>query len=407
MTQSLARAEQRMIRSIALITSHGLSLPNFRGPLISALVARGIRVYALAPDLDEKIRAAIVRLGAEPIDISMDRTGMRPGRDFIDAVRLWKQLRQLKPDAAFAYFIKPVIYGSLAARFAGVPRRFALVAGLGYVFTPDGTRATFKRRILRAVASWLYKLAFAISQRVFFQNEDDIAQFVKAGLIDPAKVVRLNGSGVDLTALPVSPPIESPPTFLLMARLLREKGIYEYAAAARIVRARHPEARFLLLGGLDSNPGGLSHDEVSAWAREGLIEWLGHVDDVRPWIARSSVYVLPSYREGKPRSTQEAMAVGRAIITTDAPGCRDTVVEGLNGFLVPVRDSAALAEAMLRFIEQPDLIARMGNQSRRLAEERFDVVKINAVILRELGLPWETPAEIAPAGAIAPIPAQG
>ncbi|MBO9622455.1 MAG: glycosyltransferase family 4 protein [Sphingomonas sp.] len=409
MTQALARAErpQTTIRSIALVTSYGLSLPNFRGPLISALVARGIHVYALAPDFDEKTRAAVIRLGAEAIDISMERTGMRPARDFIDAVRLWKQLRQLKPDATFSYFIKPVIYGSLAARFAGIPRRFAMVAGLGYVFTPDGTRETLKRRVLKVVASVLYKVAFSACRRVFFQNEDDVAQFVDAGLIDPDKVVRLNGTGVDLTALAVSPPIESPPTFLLMARLLREKGIYEYAAAARIVRSRHPEARFLLLGDVDPNPGGLSRDEVSDWVRDGIIEWLGHVDDVRPWIAQSSVYVLPSYREGKPRSTQEAMAVGRAVITTDAPGCRDTVIEGVNGFLVPVRDAQALAQAMLRFIEQPDLIARMGHQSRVLAEERFDVVKINAVILGELGLSPEVPMESATTGAIAPIPAQG
>jgi glycosyltransferase involved in cell wall biosynthesis len=173
---------------------------------------------------------------------------------------------------------------------------------------------------------------------------------------------------------------------MLMARLLREKGIYEYVEAARAVRQQHPHARFLLLGGTDPNPGALTREEVAAWVAEGVVEWLGHVDNVRPWIASTSVYVLPSYREGKPRSTQEAMAMSRPVITTDAPGCRDTVIEGVNGFLVPVRDSAALADAMMRFIDQPELIPRMGRESRRIAEERFDVHRINRVMLVEMGI---------------------
>lgn len=382
-----ANAESRdPIGSIAIITSIAFSLANFRGPLIESLVAAGIRVHALAPDHDESSRAAVRALGAEPVDISLERTGMRPLRDARDAIRLTRTLRRLKPDATFAYFIKPVIYGSLAARRAGVRRRYALVAGLGYVFTPDGSRDTLKRRLLRAAVSRLYRRALRVCDLVYFQNEDDVAQFVGAGLIAPGRVRRLAGTGVDLERLKAAPPVTGPPTFLLMARLLREKGIAEYVAAARIVRARCPQARFLLLGGFDPNPGGFTRAEVEGWAADGLVEWAGHVDDVRPWIAQSSVYVLPSYREGKPRSTQEAMAMGRPIVTTDAPGCRDTVEEGVNGFLVPVRDVPRLAEAMLRFIEEPGLIATMGAESRRIAEERFDVRKINATILADLGI---------------------
>ncbi|MEA3015147.1 MAG: hypothetical protein QOD42_3692 [Sphingomonadales bacterium] len=382
-----ANAESRdPIGSIAIITSIAFSLANFRGPLIEALVAAGLRVYALAPDHDEGTRAAVRALGAEPVDISLERTGMRPLRDARDAFRLAGTLRRLNPDATFAYFIKPVIYGSLAAKRAGVRRRYALVAGLGYVFTPGGGRETPKRRLLRAAVSRLYRRALRVCDLVYFQNEDDVAQFVGAGLVAPERVRRLAGTGVDLERLQAAPPVTSPPTFLLMARLLREKGIAEYVAAARIVRASHPEARFLLLGGFDPNPGGFTRAEVEGWAAEGAVEWAGHVDDVRPWIAQSSVYVLPSYREGKPRSTQEAMAMGRPIVTTDAPGCRDTVEEGVNGFLVPVRDVPRLAEAMLRFIGEPGLIAKMGAESRRLAEERFDVRRINATILADLGI---------------------
>jgi len=380
------RASPQAIRCIAFITSMADTLGNFRGPLIADLVASGARVLALAPDHDERTRASVRSFGGEPIDISMDRTGMHPLRDAADALRLAAQLRRLKPDVVCSYFIKPVIYGSLAARMAGVPNRFAMVEGLGYVFTPGGAAVTLKRRALKHVASLLYRAGFAACRKVFLLNQDDIDELVGGGLLPAGKVVRLSGAGVDLERLPPAPPVETPPTFLLMARLLREKGIAEYAAAARIVKRRHPEARFLLLGKTDPNPGGLTEAEVRGWVEEGILEWHGHVEDVRPWIAETSVYVLPSWREGKPRSTQEAMAMARAVITTDAPGCRETVEEGVNGFLVPVRDPPALAEAMARFIEQPQLIATMGAASRKLAEERFDARAINRRIMAELGI---------------------
>ena len=240
---------------------------------------------------------------------------------------------------------------------------------------------------MQGIVSILYRAAFRICDRVFFQNDEDAAHFIASGSLSPEKVVRVNGTGVDLARYALVPPVRKPVTFLLMARLLREKGICEYAAAARQVRARHPEARFVLLGGLDPNPGGLARDEVEVWVREGVLEWPGAVDDVRPWIAQASVYVLPSYyREGVPRSTQEAMAMGRPVITTDNVGCRETVVDGVNGFLVPVRDVDALVAAMEHFIAEPALIESMGRESRRLAEERFDIHRINAVMLEAMGI---------------------
>jgi glycosyltransferase involved in cell wall biosynthesis len=374
------------IRSIVLITSMAVTLVNFRGLLIKALVSRGIRVYALAPDYDDGVRDALRALGAEPVDISLERTGTNLFRDLNDCLRLRRQLLSLRPDAVLAYFIKPVIYGSLASWAAGVPKRYALVAGLGYVFTDGGGPVTLRRRLLRRVVRALYRTAFAVCDCVFFQNHDDIEYLVGRRRRPRPQICRLNGSGVDLDALQPVEPVTDPVTFLLMARLLREKGIAEYVEAARAIKATRPDVRFILLGDVDPNPGGLLRADVESWANEGIVEWPGHVHDVRPWIAKASVYVLPSYREGMPRSTQEAMAMARPVITTDAVGCRETAIHGESGFIVPVRDVDALREAMLRFVNAPNTIVPMGKASRRLAEERFDARCINAMMLNEMGI---------------------
>lgn len=373
------------MKTLAIISNQAFSLLNFRGPLIKTLVTKGVRVYALAPDYDDQLRQKIMSLGAEPVDYTLTRAGMNPWRDCLDTLRLAFMLRRLQPDVTLGYFIKPVIFGTLAAWLARVPYRVAMIEGLGFVFTENGEILSRKRRLLRGAVSWLYRLALGRAHRVIFLNKDDIAEFVRDGFVDPTKASCLGGIGIDLTEWPLAPICRQPVTFLLAARLLREKGIMEFAEAARIVKSQYPTTRFLLLGGVDPNPGSLQHAEVQAWVDKGLLEWPGHVK-VQPWLAQTSVYVLPSYREGVPRSTQEAMAMGRAVITTDAPGCRDTVVDGENGFLVPVRDAKALAQCMIRFIEQPQLIETMGHKSRQLAEERFDVRKINTKLLEILGI---------------------
>ncbi len=368
----------------AVISNQGFSLYNFRGPLITELVRRGVKVFALAPDFDDASRSAVADLGAIPVDYSLSRTGMNPARDLLDMLRLARLLRDLRVDASLGYFIKPVIYGTLAAWLARVPRRYALIEGLGYAFTPSGGRESRRRGLLRRAVTLLYKVALRRAHRVFLLNDDDIDELVSNGVVRRAAISKLGGIGVDLDDWAAVPQVTRPIGFLLAARLLREKGVVEFVEAARRVKASYPEARFVLLGGLDSNPGGLGRSEVEAWVDEGLIDWPGHVD-VKPWLAQASVFVLPSYREGVPRSTQEAMAMGRPIITTDAPGCRETVVDGENGFLVPVRDSAALASAMVRFVLQPDLILSMGQASRRLAEKRFDVRRVNRTFLETMG----------------------
>jgi glycosyltransferase involved in cell wall biosynthesis len=378
--------------TIVLISSAANALILFRSEFIRALADRGFRVIALAPDYDPSTRDRIEGFGAEAVDMSMDRTGQSPLRDLLDLVRLVSLLRRLSPDAVFGYFIKPVIYGSLAAWLAGVRRRYGMVAGLGYVFTPDGRRESWKRKAVRTAVKRLYKFSLSRCERAFFLNADDLHQFLSHDLVREEKTVLIPGEGLDLDHFTPAPPVTAPLRFLLIARLLREKGIIEYVEAARIVRERHPKVEFHLLGGWDSNPGGLDLGLVEGWAREGVIAWTPELKDVRPAIAASSVFVLPSYREGKPRSTQEAMAMARPIITTDVPGCRDTVVDGVNGFMVPVRDVRALADAMIRFVDEPELIPEMGAQSRRIAEREFDVGNVNKMIVAAMEIDrWAQP----------------
>jgi glycosyltransferase involved in cell wall biosynthesis len=371
---------------ICIISNQAFSLLNFRGPLIADMITKGHEVLALAPDYDENTKSAVEALGAEPVNYSLSRTGMNLVRDITDTLRLALILRRRKPEITLGYAIKPVIYGMLAAWLAQVPRRFAMIEGLGYVFTPPIGVGSLKRRALRAAVCLLYAAAIRHANLVFFLNKDDVDEFLKKRLVPTTKVFLLGGIGVNLSEWQPAPAITKPVTFLLVARLLREKGIEEYANAARIIKLKYPNTRFIMIGGLDTNPGALASAEIETWVEDSIIEWPGHVPDVSLWMAKTSVFVLPSYREGVPRSTQEAMAMARPVITTDAPGCRETVIDGMNGFLVPVRDVDALAAAMERFILQPDLIEKMGQASRKIAEKHFDVHKVNKVILREMGI---------------------
>lgn len=371
------------VSRVLLIASYPESIPAFRGPLIQALVASGCEVHVAAPGIGSllQIRDALVAMGATLHDIPLRRTGTNPIADLGLLLALFRLVRKLRPTATLPYTIKPVVYGTLAAWLAGVPRRFALVTGLGYVFTGD------RQGLVKRIISRLYRAALGRTHKAFFQNPDDERHFRELGILPPhVPSVVVNGSGVDVDAYPFQPVAEAPPVFLMIGRLLGDKGVREYAEAARRVKQRFPAARFLLVGWIDENPDAIAQSDLDAWIVSGAIEFLGKLDDVRPAIEAASVYVLPSYREGTPRTVLEAMAMGRAVITTDAPGCRETVVDGDNGFLVPVQSVDALAEAMSRFIADPGLAARMGLRSRRIAEDKYDVRKVNALILREMGI---------------------
>lgn len=349
------------------------------------MVRRGHSVIAFAPDHDATSRSALAALGVEAVDYPLSRAGTHPLREFSTIIALRRLLKEHRPDLVFSYFIKPVVYGSLAAWLADVPKRYGMIEGLGFSFTNDRS-ISIRRKLLQWLVSSLLRLAGKSVEKLIFLNNDDLSEFVARGIIPQEKAYLLGGIGLDLADWRPIPFPDKPVTFILVARLLRDKGISEYIQAAAILRRDHPDVRIILLGGLDDNPAAITQTEVESWVAQGLIEWPGHVA-VRPWLAQAHIFVLPSYyREGVPRSTQEAMAMGRPIVTTDAPGCRETVIEGVNGFLVPPRDPHALAAAMRRFVENPELIAPMGQESRRLAEERFDVHQQNAKLLATMGL---------------------
>lgn len=374
------------MKTILLVGSYSPSLVNFRGALIVAMLARGHEVHVCAPDLSEDTATCqwLEARGVVWHEVQLSRTGLNPAKDIGALVSLFRIMRRVRPDIVLGYTIKPVIWGTLAARLSRVPQRVALITGLGYAFT--GT-AVGGRGVIRRIAWLLYALAMRSVHLVFFQNPDDRADFRRLGLLpESASAEIVNGSGVDTEYFARAELPSSAPRFLLIARLLGDKGIREYAAAAKQLSRRWPEAEFHLVGGLDSNPDGISQREVEDWVRNGYIAWHGALDDVRAAISQCHVYVLPSYREGTPRTVLEAMSVGRGVVTTDAPGCRETVENGVNGFLVKPRDVVSLAAAMERFLSDPNLIEKTSAASRRLAVSRYDVKRVNAVMIAALGL---------------------
>lgn len=365
---------------------------NFRGKLLQDIAALGYEIHVVAPDLkayatDYNI---LSELGYSLHEVPMQRTGTNPIADTKMLMAMYSLLHEIQPDFMLSYTIKPVIYGTLAAWLAKVPNRFVLISGLGYTF--QQVEETSKRTVFQKLVHSMYQQALKKSSKVFFQNTDDRDLFKSLKLLSsktPSVVV--NGSGVDVTDFDVLPfPRDTAgsikPSFLLIARLLKDKGILEYVRAAKKIKVEYPNAEFHLVGWIDENPAAISQTQLDDWIKDGDINYWGKLDDVRPAIQECSVYVLPSYREGTSRSVLEAMSMGRAIITTDAPGCRDTVISGENGYLVPVKAVDELVDAMKRFIDNPSLYERMGHASRGFALEKYDVKKVNAHMISEMGL---------------------
>lgn len=355
------------------------SLILFRAPLLAAMVARGHRVTTLAADGTPAIERALAAMGVAYEEIGLERAGTSATTDLRTIAALTRRLRALAPDLVFAYTIKPVVYGNLAARLAGVPRRHAMVTGLGYAFLGQDRLA---RRVLRRAASTLYRVALSGADGLFVQNPDDERDLRAAGALPrrlPITLVR--GSGVDVDHYRPVPLPAAPLVFLYVGRLVREKGIDEFVEMARRVRAAHPGVRFRAVGWIDPNPASVGHAELDAWVRDGVIEYGGEVSDVRPELAAAHVLVLPSYREGTPRSVLEAMSMGRPVITTDVPGCRETIVAGEHGLMVPARDPVALAAAAEQLIRGPDRIAAMGARARARIEQLYDARVVAAQML--------------------------
>lgn len=376
-----------MGQTVMVIASLPDSLVQFRGHLLKTMRERGHRVVAVAAQTDPlagliaDAPSEMARLGIEYAPVPMARASISPAQDLNTIRALTDLIRKVKPDVVLSYTVKPNIFGSWSARRCGVPRIASLITGVA-----SGLRSEHERRSPRGrLMALLYRSALRHNTAVIFQNRDDLELFRGIGLVSARNRCEVvNGSGVDLQRFAPDAVSEGPPVFLMIARLLVEKGVREYAAACAQVAKRFPETTRLLVGPLEERSE-ISREEVHRWLREGALEYLGPTRDVRPVLQRCSVYVLPSYREGTPRTVLEALATGRAIITTDAPGCRETVSDNVNGLIVPIKDSARLAEAMERFCVSSELATKMGAASLELAK-RFDVRTVTADLLRILDL---------------------
>ncbi len=376
------------IKTIVMIGTTAACFYGFRSELIKNLNSKDITVYAFTTDDDAFELEKISKLGAIPISYQLNRGGLNPLADILATYKLAQQIRQLKPDLVFSYFAKPVIFGTLAAKIAKVPKTIGMLEGLGYTFTDQPNGLSSKTKLIKAIQVFLYKLALPKLDQLILLNHDDKTDLLINNDIEVKETYILGGIGLDLNQYKYSPATKDLPIqFLFIGRLLKEKGIHDFIAAAQIVKEKFPQTTFTVLGGIDeANLGALTQGELTQYIDQNVIDYPGHVENIAEWIKQSHVFVLPSYREGFPRSTQEAMAIGRPVITTDVPGCRDTVIEGVNGFSVPKWNPQALAEKMIYFIEHPEQVRMMGDQSHKIAIEKFDAEKVNQRLLEILGI---------------------
>ncbi|ELA7570038.1 glycosyltransferase family 4 protein [Vibrio alginolyticus] len=369
-----------MRNNVIILGALPSSIYNFRGELVKSLSVEN-NVVAMASRANDDEISNILKLGCEYLEYPVFRNGINPLKDIITLLNLTILIRKIPCDKVLAYTIKPIIWGGLASRLARVPSFYAMITGLGYAFQKGGVA----KNLLNVLVKFLYRSALKKSKGVIFQNRDNMQVFIDEGIVPKEKCFLVNGSGVDLSHYSLSP-LPSTPHFLLIARLLGDKGIREYAQAAKLVKQKYPEAVFELVGPEDPSPDGIKLDEVHQWTESGVIKYSGATTDVRPFIENCAIYVLPSYHEGMPRTVLEAMAMGRPILTTDVPGCRETVIDGENGWLVEKANAEQLAEKMIWFIENQDKWQEMGKSSHDMAYEKFDVHKVNAEILKIMGL---------------------
>lgn len=347
------------------------------------MVAMGHEVSAAAGEVDDDAVRALSDMGVDFHPLALNRRGI----SFSSDIKFFRQLLALihatRPDVVLCYTIKPVVYGSVAAYFAGVPFVAAMITGAGTAQPGDG----FKGRVISRLSRFMYRCSLRNAHLVFFQNSADEQMFREFGAIKANRVVQIHGSGVDVQHFTPTPIPDGPVTFLMVARLLVNKGVSEFARAAEILKNKYGDSvRFVLVGSKERGDGAISEQTLFHWSQGGFLDFIDQVSDVRVVMSTASVYVLPSYREGTPRTVLEAMAMARPVVTTDVPGCRETVQDGINGFLVPAKDPRCLASAMEKFVIDRSLIDEMGARGRRIAVEFFDVRLVNDVICKALGL---------------------
>lgn len=366
---------------IAVISSHTKSLFSFRMDMMKDFIKHGHSVIALGHESESEWTSKFEIHGIRYKQIFVDRNGLNP----LDDLKMYKELKRFmkeeKPDKIFVYHAKTIIYASLAAKANGIKEVYPLVAGLGSIFRGHG----IKNYVVKTILKIYYRLVFQASKKVFFQNNDDISVLVNYGLLPTEKVLLINGSGVNLDEFKPEP-LPDKPAFLFIGRLLKDKGIMEYLKACKTVKQEYPEVRCMLVGPYDSNPSALQPEELEEYINQGIVEYYGEQQDVRPFLKQCSIFVLPSYHEGIPKAVLEAMAVSRAIITTDAPGCRETVIDGDNGYLVPIKDVNTLVEKMKYLINNKNVVEKMANRSLDIAKDKFDVKQVNKSIMEGMEL---------------------
>lgn len=369
-----------MSKRIAIVSNNSSNLINFRGHLIKSLVDKKNNVLVITPKKDFSINfeKKILELGAKISTIPLERTGTNPFQDITTYFSIKSLFDKFKPDIVLSYTSKPIIYCGLVIGKNNKINFFPNLTGLGYGFTDN---FHFKRIIINFILKILYKFSLKSSTAIIFQNPDDRLLFKTLNLTNNKKTFIVNGSGVDTDFFfPTSLPIE--PKFLMLSRIVADKGVMEYCEAAREIRSKFPDAKFQLAGSFDNNPSGIKYDQIKKFIDNKDIEYLGHVDNVRELLHQCRFYVLPSYREGTPRSVLEAMSVGRPIITTDTVGCRETVVDGLNGLLVQVKSKISLVDAIKKMLVFDDVkINEMARQSIKLVRQKYDVSKVNQNII--------------------------
>lgn len=373
-------------RKVVVIAGQGWSLVNFRLELLKRMVAGGHDVLALAPEFDAETLAELSRWRIRTGRIVLDRTGTNPLRDMATTWSIYRILRRERPDVVLAYTMKPIVYGSLAARLAGVRDIYALFTGLGYAFM-DG-QPSAKRQLVRRVTILLHRLALGRITQAFCYNDQEDRDIRSFRLIPPETgLTVVPGSGVDTARFDPAPPVCTPVRFVFIGRMLASKGLGVLMQAQRHLRDKGVHAEVHLVGPFDSNPDAIATAQVQEWQDAGLATYHGETRDVRPFLAASTVFVLPTFlREGVPRTILEAMAAGRAVITTDAPGCGSTIVDGESGLVVPAGKVGPLADAMQRFVDEPELAVRMGKAARLRAETCYDVSIVNAMLLQDMKL---------------------
>jgi glycosyltransferase involved in cell wall biosynthesis len=368
-------------KKIILLSGSGDTVAWFRLDFLNEFLLRSYKVYVLAPDIRDDLKPELINMGIEFIEIKLERKGFNVLNLISSVFELARLFREIHPNIIFSYTHKAILSGSLAAKISGFSNTFSMVTGTGHIFDNQ----TKKEKVIKFIGSLALRIALRFNKLVFFQNPDDQALFLKNNIVLSQKTKLVNGSGVNIDKFSLSP-LPSEPIFLCMARLIKSKGLEEFARAAKRVKKLYPEARFLLYGYPDDHPDSIDENEIiSNWLIDFGVEYFGYAENPIDAIKECSVFVLLSYKEGTPRVVLEAMAMGRPIITTDAPGCRETVKNGVNGFLVPRYDDLEAANAMIKLLSA-ELRKEMGKESRKFCESKFNVLDVNNTLLTDMGV---------------------